>query len=100
MKTCDECKFCLLEDYGYSNYTVEGTYVHCLKRKHPESGFDQFFGEDERLRFAEKCESFTKGDPVFLDCDREDQKKYDDPLSASYTSDPEVAPLLDAWQSA
>ena len=45
---CTDCRFCLLEDYGYSNYTTEGTYVHCLLNKHPEGGFDQFYGRDKQ----------------------------------------------------
>ena len=31
-KTCLDCRFAVEEDYGYSNYTVEGTDVHCLKK--------------------------------------------------------------------
>lgn len=99
MKSCAECKFCLLEDYGYSNYTVEGTYVHCLKKLHPESGFDRFYGQEDRLKFAEECTGYVNGEPVDLDNDRDLLKNYSDPLSSAYTTDPEVAPLLDAWQA-
>jgi len=98
MASCDECKWCLLEDFGYSNYTVEGTYVHCLKNIHPESGFDRWYGADERLKFAETCESFVAGEPTEVDCDREALESYSDKLSTKYADDPEVVALLDAWE--
>lgn len=59
---CTDCSNCLLEDFGYSNWTVEGTYVHCMKNLHPESPFDHWYGEDKRLNFANECESFVKGE--------------------------------------
>jgi len=99
-KKCDECRWALLEDYGYSNYTTEGTYVHCLKNLHPESGWDRFYGEDKRLSFAETCAGFERGEPVQIDVDREELKKYEDPLSSAYTTDQEVAKLLDEWERA
>lgn len=71
MKTCDQCKFCVLKDEGYSNYTVENTSVNCAESKHPDAPFDRFYGEDERLQFAETCSSFIAGDAVELDVDGE-----------------------------
>jgi hypothetical protein len=68
-KSCEQCKFCIREDHGYSNWTVEGTYIHCAKGLHPEDGFDRFYGEDERLYFAENCSSFTPGLALDLDVD-------------------------------
>lgn len=72
MKKCTDCANCVLDDYGYSNYTVEGTYVFCAKKLHPENGFDRWYGEDKRLEFAESCSGFEAGEPVAIDCDRED----------------------------
>ncbi len=71
MKTCNKCKWCVLLDYGYSNYTQEGTYVHCAKKLHPEDGFDRFYGEDDRLKYAEKCAGYEVGSAVDMDVDRE-----------------------------
>jgi hypothetical protein len=71
MKTCNECRFAIFEDFGYSNWTVEGTYMNCAKYKHPDAPFDRFYGTDERLNFAEKCDSFEKGDSIDMDVDRE-----------------------------
>lgn len=95
---CTDCKYRLAEDFGYSNYTVEGTTFHCLLKKHPEMPFDEFYGRDKRLEYAVHCDSFTAGESVFLDCDREALKNYEDKLSTAYTTDPEIAALLDEWE--
>lgn len=97
MKTCEGCKFALFDDFGYSNYTVEGTTFHCLKTLHPDGQFDRFYGGNPQLNFAEKCSGFFGGDPVCLDVDREDWER-GTPLS-SLTTDPDVGPLLDAWNT-
>jgi hypothetical protein len=96
-RTCVNCRFALLEDYGYSNYTTEGTEFHCLKGLHPDGSFDQFYGEHSALQFAEKCDAFSEGEPVELDVENE-LRASDKRLSDFYTQDPEVAPLLDAWE--
>lgn len=72
-RTCEECRWCLEEDYGYSNYTVEGTQVYCLMDLHPSGpeGFDRWFKEDDRIRFATNCVGFTEGQMVEVDCDRD-----------------------------
>lgn len=60
MKLCTDCRYCLLQKEGYSNYTVEGETVHCLLEK--QEPFDRWYGEDERLRFAETCDTFSLGE--------------------------------------
>ena len=70
MKNCENCENCILDDYGYSNYSTEGTYVYCTLKLHPEDGFDRFYGEDEKLKFADKCPSYTEGEAIFMDVDR------------------------------
>jgi hypothetical protein len=71
-RTCEDCRYCLLEDYGYSNWTVEGTMIHCLKRLHPErEGFDRWYGDDDRLKFAQGCTGFVAGEPVQVDVEDE-----------------------------
>ena len=69
---CDDCTNCLLYDFGYSNWTVEGTTVVCMERIHPEPEFDRFYGKDERLRFAEACPKFDRGEPQTMDVDQEE----------------------------
>jgi hypothetical protein len=75
MKTCNECRFALFEDYGYSNWTVllskEGTKFICLKSLHPSDGFDRWYGIDKRLEYADTCAGYTEGDPAEIDVDRE-----------------------------
>lgn len=75
MKSCNKCKFAVFQDYGYSNYTVEGTNFECRKNAHPEGDFDRFYGVDERLNYAEKCEGYVEDESIEMDCDREN---YDD----------------------
>lgn len=97
-KSCEDCKWALMEDSGYSNYTVENTAFYCLRGLHPDGSFDRYYGEEKKLGFAEQCGSFVKGEHVWIDVDREGLKKFDDPLSSAYTTDPEVAALLDKWE--
>ena len=73
-RVCGDCKFCIFEDYGYSNYTVEGTYFICAKEAHPDGIFDRFYGEDERLKYAEKCPEFTEGECIVMDVDHDNEE--------------------------
>lgn len=68
-RSCLDCKFCVQKDYGYSNYTVEGTEVFCGKRLHPDTPFDRWYGEEPKLAFAKQCEGFEEGDAIKLDVD-------------------------------
>jgi hypothetical protein len=69
-KICTMCINALLEDNGYSNYTVEGTDFSCKLNLHPDGTFDRFYNDDGRLKFAEKCISFVEGEAEFhnVDC--------------------------------
>lgn len=67
--TCNECKFAVFEDNGYSNWTVEGTDFSCAKRLHPAGTFDRFYAEARALEHAEKCAGFEAGEPVRIDVD-------------------------------
>jgi len=66
---CTDCKYCIEEDFGYSNYTVEGTTVDCLLKLNPDFPKDRWYGEELALNFASKCKRFTAGDAVSVDCD-------------------------------
>lgn len=68
---CDDCFWGLLEDEGYSNYTVENTTFTCILGKNPNGTFDRFYGEDKRLDFASQCPSFFPFPPLHIDVDRE-----------------------------
>ena len=76
MKSCNSCYYAAHVDEGYSNYTVEGTTFWCLLSKHPDAPFDEWYGEDERMKFAEKCDSFYKGEGFNLDVDGDSIKEY------------------------
>lgn len=67
-KTCLNCKYCLLVDDGYSNWTVEGTTVICTKDR--QEPFDRWYGSDQRINFAEKCKKYSNGEPERLDVER------------------------------
>lgn len=61
---CTDCKFCYEVDYGYSNYTVEGTTVYCLMGANPNFPKDRWYGEEPELEFANQCSFFVEGDSV------------------------------------
>jgi len=70
--TCEDCKFAIFADYGYSNYTTEGTTFSCAKNAHPDGSFDRFYGEEKKLEYAAQCPSFVSGDSIHMDCDQYD----------------------------
>ena len=98
-KKCTDCKYCVQEDYGYSNYTVEGTNADCLLGLHTNMPVDRFYGEEPELEYADKCERFFGGDGPEIDVDRELLSNWEEPLSSAYTEDNEIGILLDAWDS-
>lgn len=87
-KNCDNCKYCVLTDTGYSNYTVEGTDADCLLNLNPGFPEDYWYGEEPALAYAENCPRFTPGEPTMIDVDRE---KGD---LENYSDDPELKQLL------
>jgi hypothetical protein len=70
-RTCENCKFGCLFDFGYSNYMVEGTEFFCAQSLHPDGHFDRFYGEDKRQVFAEKCTGFEEGEAIWMDVEQE-----------------------------
>lgn len=67
--TCEDCKFAIFADYGYSNYTTEGTTFICAKGVHPDGEFDRWYGEEPKLQYASQCPIFVEGDAIHMDCD-------------------------------
>lgn len=63
-RRCDQCRHAKLKQYGYSSYTVEGTTFSCVLECHPERSFDRWYGEDQRLKYANNCGSFREGTPI------------------------------------
>lgn len=74
--TCTTCANCLREDVGYSNYTVEDTYIECMLQLNPNLVGRSNIAESDItaaaiLDYAQQCESYLKGTPAWLDVDRE-----------------------------
>ena len=85
---CTDCKYCIEEDWGYSNYTVEGTEVDCLLKKNSLFPVDRFYGEEPTLLFAGECANFIVGPHPQIDVEREDGELWE------YSDDPEIIGLL------
>jgi hypothetical protein len=106
-RVCTTCKFCLRADYGYSNWTVEGTSLGCLKGLNPAlEGEDAPWREPSpklvaALDVAQRCSWYRAGAPATLDVDQEGIP-WDKPttpqtfIDAGYTDDLDVAQLLQA----
>ena len=61
-RRCSTCSFCDLKDYGYSAYTVLGTYSICSRDV--RSQFDySYFGNDVEDLFAVQCSKYRGGCP-------------------------------------
>jgi hypothetical protein len=58
-----------MQDDGYSNYTVEETYLECLMDKHPLLPATATY-HDEELKEVE-CDAFLEGEPAHIDVDTE-----------------------------
>lgn len=108
-RACTTCVFCLREDYGYSNWTTEGSYLHCLRGLNPALDGQEEPWRDPTpelaaaLDVALTCPSYREGVPAQLDVDLEsmEKHKYGDPYTPEnvkhYAEDAEVAALLAAW---
>jgi len=84
---CTDCKLCYEKDYGYSNYTVEGTMVYCLKNANPNFPKDRWYGEEPELEFANQCPLFVEGNSVKRYVEDSDEDMLGNP-------DPEINALL------
>ena len=62
-RSCENCQLCYAKDFGYSNWTVEGTDWGC----YADGPFDKL-----GVRAATICEYFTEGDYWRLDVDGEE----------------------------
>lgn len=92
MSKCTDCRYCIEEDWGYSNYTVEGTEVNCLLNKNPDFPTDRFYGENEKLNFAATCDGFVDGESIHIDVEKEEG-----PLE-NYSDDEDIKLLLREYE--
>lgn len=74
---CYKCRFFATVDYGYSNYTVIETMIHCLKKHWEEREesyswmYENGTQEHSFWKQAENCEDFISGERIMLDVDGE-----------------------------
>ena len=85
---CTDCKYCIKLDTGYSNWTVMGTDVDCLRGLNPGFPEDEFYGKEPSLLYAQKCDNFIKGKCVWINVDMEGRELED------YSDSIEVKELL------
>jgi len=72
--SCRECRFAIFQDYGYSNYTVEGTELHCAQHAVPD--FEVTFEDDKKLfEAATSCGKFEAGKALNLDVEGEEERE-------------------------
>ena len=67
-QSCNNCRYAVLKDFGYSNYTVEGTEFSCAIQLHPDGSFDRWYGQDARLNWGSECagvHAFIVGTAIF-----------------------------------
>lgn len=95
--SCMECRWSLLEDYGYSNYTREGTAFYCLLNAHPCDGFDRWYGGNPDLILD--CSSYEVGTPVTIDVEKSNAVRLPDGKKdfSLYCDDDKVAEVLNAY---
>lgn len=107
-RVCTTCSFCLKQDYGYSNWTTEGTTLHCLKGLNPalEGQEEPWREEDKKLAaaldVAKACPGYQAGTPAQTDVDLEGIPWKGATLEhyTSYCDNPEAGALLKAYLEA
>ena len=99
-RLCTTCKFCASKDYGYSNYTVEGTGLYCIQKVNVElDGYERPWSiisgrgaptVESVIRVAETCRLYVEGDGPAFDVDGYTTKE-------SYKDNPEVYAVLESF---
>lgn len=92
---CIECRYCISTDYGYSNYTVEGTTCDCLLDLNPGFPKDRFWGEEPILDYANQCSSYTQGDGLFFNVEDD----FDDPDELDYVERCGLTSEFNKWRN-
>lgn len=75
-RSCASCKFCVHQDHGYSNYTVEGTDISCLANKF--ESYDEGYGDNYANGLATNCELYNEGEHWDIDVDGESTSPEDE----------------------
>lgn len=74
-KVCTACTFCKSRDYGYSNYTVDGTNYECLFDIVAFGDEETQEGREKKNRTAETCQFYREGTGIYIDCDGEQEQE-------------------------
>jgi len=74
-KTCLSCQLCYIQDYGYSNYTVEGSDIGCYADVFGEVEYDSYYSEEVYNSYD--CKYMSPGEHWDLDVDGENEKPSD-----------------------
>jgi hypothetical protein len=74
-KTCLSCQLCYIQDYGYSNYTVEGSDIGCYADVFGEVEYDSYYSEEVYNSYG--CKYMSPGEHWDLDVDGENEKPSD-----------------------
>lgn len=81
-------------EVGWSNWTVEGCDLYCLRGLNQSLPADAWYGESPEGFFAEECGFYQETtDTICIDVDREGVDL------ENYTNDPELKGLLRIWQT-
>lgn len=65
---CDDCFFAYYKDFGYSNWTVEGTELKCIRRNRTSISAERF----ERIPAPDSCNDWKYGKPSHYSVDDPD----------------------------
>lgn len=72
-KGCANCRFCMSEQQGYSEWTITGYTYTCLKGLHPEMPFDDEVASaadvDRVMEFGVTCSGRVEGDGPYFGLD-------------------------------
>jgi hypothetical protein len=71
---CQNCKFLLNKDIGYSNYTTTGKVVRCLLDLNKNFPYEEEYGDilSGALYYIDGCNGFEEGSPWCCDVDGEE----------------------------
>lgn len=71
MANCNNCYWGCFQDYGYSDYTVEGSDFLCILNQHPNAPFDACVQFDPKFDFAEECSFYKEGETLHVSVEGE-----------------------------
>lgn len=81
---CYDCQLCYVQDTGYSNYTVEDSYMGCyLVDNNFKHDYIEMDNEDDTKYNAVNCNSLLKGEYWSLDVDGESEGPTDEWLNST-----------------